>query len=391
MNGTDSLRPQIDRVQSRALIVGILAMLVCVLGAFSHGTQFYHSYLIAFLFWLGIALGCAAVLMLHHLVGGGWGLVIRGFLESGTRTIPLMALLMVPLIFGLPRLYSWTHTAPSTPNSLLHFRQTYLSVPFFIIRACLYFAVWIALAYFLNRRSSEAGSTDDGGALRRLRKLSGPGIALYGLTATFAATDWVMSLEPEWYSTAYGLLFIVGEVLTALAFVIGTAMLLAHREPLVTVISRQRLIDLGNLILTFVMLWAYISFAQFLIIWSGNLPEEISWYRIHFRGGWMAIVIALLLFHFALPFFLLLFRNMKSKARALALIAGAILLVRLADLWWIVTPTFHPGVRLHWMDVLAPVGIGGIWVAIFLRQLKGRPLVPAQADLDNMASISEGD
>ncbi len=390
MNTNEALRPQMDRIQTRALIVGIAASLICVFGAFSDRTQFFRSYLIGFLFWLGVALGCAAILMLHHLVGGGWGLIIRRLLESGTRTTPLMALLMLPLLFGLPELYAWTHAAPVAAGSLLHFKQAYLGATFFIVRACVYFAVWLVFAYFLNRWSSEQDRSDSTSILRRLRALSGPGIVLYCLTATFASVDWVMSLVPEWFSTAYGLLFIVSEVLTALAFVIGAAMLLIGREPLSAVASRQRLLDLGNLILTFVMLWAYIAFTQFLIIWAGNLPEEISWYRIHVRGGWIAIAVVLLLFHFALPFLVLLFRNVKSTVGALATVACAMLVMRLVDIWWVVAPTFQSRIRVHWMDVMAPVAIGGIWIAVFVWQLKGRPLLPLHAVTKNLTHKPEG-
>ncbi len=390
MNTVEALHPHMNRIQSWALGVGLVASLACVVGSFSNGPQFFHSYLIAFLFWLGAALGCAAVLMLHHLVGGGWGLIIRRLLESGTRTIPLMALLMIPLLFGLPQIYGWMQTAPVPPSSLLHFKQTYLGVRFFIIRACIYFAIWLLLAYYLNQWSTRQDRGDGIAMLRRLRVLSGPGLVIYCLTATFASVDWVMSLVPEWFSTAYGLLFIVSEVLTALAFVVGAAMLLVGHEPISKVVSRQRMLDLGNLILAFVMLWAYIAFTQFLIIWAGNLPDEISWYRIHIRGGWIAIVVVLLFFHFALPFFLLLFRNIKGKARYLAAVAVAMLFMRLVDIWWTVEPTFQARIRVHWMDILAPVGIGGIWIAVFVRQLKGKPLLPLNPALEVATHKTEG-
>ncbi len=384
MNRTESMRPDMDRIQRTALIVGIVALLLCIVGAFGNSAQFFHSYLIGFLFWLGAALGCAAVLMLHHLVGGGWGLIIRRLLESGTRTTPLMAVLVIPLFFGLHQLYSWTGTAPAAPDSLMHFRSVYLNVPFFVIRTVAYFAIWLALVYLLNKWSLEQDRTGEPAVLHRLRTLSGPGLVLYCLTATFASVDWLMSFVPDWFSTAYGLLFIVSEVLTALALVIGVAMLLVDREPLAAVVSKQRLLDLGNLILTFVMLWAYIAFTQFLIIWAGNLPEEISWYRVHVRGGWIAVVAALLLFHFALPFVLLLFRYVKGRAKTLAALAFGMLLMRLIDVWWSVEPSFHSRIHLHWMDVLAPVGIGGIWIAVFIWQLKGKPLLPLHPGIEGL-------
>ncbi len=386
MNGTDELRPQMNRVQNRALIVGIVALLACVAGAFSNSSQFFHSYLIAFLFWLGAALGCAAVLMLHHLVGGGWGLIIRRLLESGTRTTPLMALLVIPLLFGLPHLYEWTHAAPAAPGSLQQFKSVYLRAPFFVARTVVYFVIWLTLVYFLNRWSAEQDRTGEPSVLRRLRALSGPGIVIYGLTATFASVDWLMSFVPDWFSTAYGLLFVVSEVLTALALVIAAAMFLVDREPLSGVVSRQRLLDLGNLILTFVMLWAYIAFTQFLIMWAGNLPEEISWYRIHIRGGWIAIVVALLMFHFALPFVLLLFRYVKGKAKTLAALAIGILVIRLMDVWWSVEPSLHTRIHLHWMDILAPIGMGGIWIAVFVWQLKAKPLLPLHPGIEGLVT-----
>ncbi len=376
MNGSEALRPQMDRIQNRALVIGVLALLLCIVGAFSNSRQFFHSYLIGFLFWLGAALGCAAILMLHHLVGGGWGLILRRLLESGTRTTPLMAVLVIPLLFGLPHLYSWTAAAPVDRNSLLHFRSAYLNVTFFVARTITYFVVWLIFAYLLNRWSFEQDRTGEPSVLHRLRVLSGPGIVIYCLTATFASVDWLMSFVPDWFSTAFGLLFIVSQVLTALALVVGIAMLLVNHEPLSNVISRQRLFDLGNLILTFVMLWAYIAFCQFLIIWAGNIPEEISWYRVHIRGGWVAMVAVLMLFHFAVPFVLLFFRKVKAGAKTLAAVAFGLLFMRLVDVWWVVEPTLHAAIRLHWMDILAPVGIGGIWIAVFVWQLKGKPLLP---------------
>ncbi len=384
MNQAAALRPQMDRIQRVSLIIGIVALAACVLGAFGNHKQFWYSYLFAYLFWTGAALGCAAVLMLHHLVGGGWGLIIRRLLESGTRTVPLMAVLIIPILFGLPNLYIWARPSAVAASALLQHKHPYLNVPFFLLRTGIYFAIWLIYVYYLNKWSTEQDRTGEPVLLRRLRVLSGPGEVVYCLTATFASVDWIMSLAPEWYSTAYGLLFIVSQVLTALAFVIGAAMLLIDREPLSTVVSRQRMLDLGNLMLTFVMLWAYIAFTQFLIIWAGNLPDEISWYRLHIRGGWIALVILLLLFHFALPFLLLLFRDVKGRGKTLAAVAGGMLFMRLVDLFWIVEPTAHATFQIHWMDILAPIGIGGIWIAVFVWQLKNRPLLPLHPGLEGL-------
>jgi hypothetical protein len=240
--------------------------------------QLFRSYLIAYLFWFGIALGCLPLLMLHHLVGGAWGFVIRRILEAGTRTLPLMIVLFVPLLLGIHSLYEWSDPEIVARDQILQAKHAYLNVSFFIIRAVVYFAAWIIFAYFLNRWSAEQDATGNPILLRRFQLLSAPGIVVYTLGITFASIDWGMSLEPHWFSTIYGMLFIVGQTLAALAFVIPVAVLLSDSPPASGFMKADVFQDLGNLLLAFVMLWAYISFSQYLIIWAGNLPEEIPWY-----------------------------------------------------------------------------------------------------------------
>ncbi len=377
MNHGSSVRPQLDAIQHRALIVGLGGLALCLAGALLNSEQFFRSYLLAYLFWIGIALGSLAIVMLHHLVGGGWGSVIRRLLESGTRTLPLMALLFIPLLFGLHDLYIWARPEAVAADALLQHKGLYLNVPFFVVRSVLYFVAWIGAAIFLNRWSLEQDRTGEPALTRRLRLLSGPGLALYGLTVTFASIDWAMSLEPLWFSTIYGMLFIVGQGLTTLAFVIAATVLLADREPLSKVISPTHLHDLGNLLLSFIILWAYIAFSQYLIIWSGNLPEEIPWILRRTTGGWEWIGLFLVPLHFVLPFLLLLSRGTKRSARMLLRVALVVFLMRIVDLFWIVAPAFHPtGLAVHWMDLAALIGVGGIWIAVFVRQLKGRSLLP---------------
>jgi hypothetical protein len=258
----------------------------------------------------------------------------------------------------------------------------YLNVRFFVGRTILYFAIWLVLAYFLNRWSAEQDRTGSPDVLKRLRALSAPGLVLYVLTATFASFDWAMSLEPHWFSTAYGALFVVGQVLSALAFAIAVTMIFSEHEPIAGVINKKRLNDLGNLLLAFVLLWAYIAFSQFLIIWAGNLPEEITWYVHRLAGGWAVIAVILLIFHFALPFLILLSRAVKRKARTLGIVAAALFVIRLLDLFWTVVPVDGKGtLRASWMDAAAPVGMGGIWLALFVWQLKNRPLLPVNDPL----------
>ena len=269
--------------------------------------------------------------------------------------------------------------APGAGGSdpLLQGKSGYLNVTFFLVRAGLYFAVWLLVARLLNRWSLEQDDIREPAYSRRLENLSRGGLLLYGLTMTFASVDWVMSLEPHWFSTIYGILFVGGQVLSAFAFVIPVLLLLSDRPPLSEIISADLFHDLGKLLLAFIMLWAYFSFSQLLIIWSGNLPEEIPWYLNRLHGGWQWIGVGQIVLHFALPFLVLLSRDLKRNGRLLALLAVAVVGMRFVDLYWLVTPSFEPGhLSVHVLDLLTLVGVGGVWLATFLWQLQGRPLMP---------------
>jgi hypothetical protein len=373
-----TLPPEMQRFQQRAFIVGLVALLVCIIGAVFNPAQFFRSYLLAYTYWLGVVLGCLAIVMIYHLTGGAWGLATRRLLESATRTLPVMILLFAPVAFGTSDLYVWTRPDIVAGDALLQHKAAYLNVPFFLVRAALYFLAWCSLAYFLNTWSLEEDQrADDPRPTRRMQTLSGPGLVVYFLTFTFAAVDWLMSLEPHWYSTIFGAVLMMGQGINGFALVIITAALLADRQPLAEVLTPAHFQALAGLLLSFVMLWAYMAFAQWLLIWSGNLPEENFWYVHRLSGGWKWIGLLLILVHFALPFLLLLSRDLKRNARALSAVAAALMIMRLIDLFWIIEPTFHPtGFYLHWMDVVAPIGLGGIWLAMFTSQLGERPLVP---------------
>jgi hypothetical protein len=367
----------LHRVRRAALLAGIAGAIACVAGAVVTPAQFLRSYLVAYLFWVGVPLGCLAILMINYVTGGAWGAVIRRILESGTRTLPLMALLFLPVAFGVRELYEWARPEHVAHDAALQGKAVYLNVPFFLGRAALYFTTWIVVARFLNRWSLAQDDTDDPWPARWLEQLSRGGLLLLGLTMTFAAVDWAMSLEPHWFSTIYGVLFMGGSVLSAFAVAIPVAALLASRRPLADVIRPAQFHDLGNLLLAFVMLWAYFAFSQFLIIWSANLPEEIPWYLRRIRGGWQYVVVLVVLFHFALPFFVLLSRDVKRRAGRLAMLSLGLVVVRMLDVFWLVMPAFSPGrLTVHGLDVAALVGVGGLWVATFLWQLETRPLVP---------------
>lgn len=367
----------VQRLQQRALIVGVVFALLFAMGFFLDRRQFFHSYLYAFSFWVGISIGSLALLMLQHLTGGGWGLVIRRVLEAATQTLPLMLILFAPILLGARSIYRWTDAAEVASHPVLAGKAKYLNLPFFTVRAVSFFAVWITLAFFLNRWSKLQDKTAERQYAKRMTTLSGPGMVLLIFAVTFASIDWFMSLEPEWYSTIYGFIFLASWTLSALAFVVAVMAALAGHEPMNRIVAQLHFHDLGKLLLAMVMLWSYFAFSQFLIVWSGNLPEEIHWYLPRINGAWGVIALAVIVLHFAFPFLFLLSRSFKRNAGKLVIVAVLILLMRLFDLFWTLVPSFT-GEHFHisWMDIVAPIGMGGLWLAAFARALSQRPLIP---------------
>jgi len=375
MNG-DAIHSRLGNFQKNALIAGVIALALCFIGAFFNARQFFISYLFAYLFWAGIAFGSLQFLMLHHLTGGLWGWPVRRFFEAAIMTLPLLALLFVPLCFGLHSLYEWTDPHAVAANPILHHRRFYMNAPGFILRAAFFFGLWIFFARALNRWSFAQDETTGIEPTRKLRTLSGPGIVIYPVTATFVLTDWVLSLEPDWYSTMFLVLIIIGQMLTGLVFAICLLAALRQEKPYAGLVTEKHFHHLGTLLFAFVMLWTYMGYGQLLIIYSGNLPHEIVWYLHRIAGNWKIVVWFLFLFHFLIPFFLLLSRDVKEKAIALAMIASVVLFAHLVDNYWLVAPSFfRRGVALHWLSFAAPVGIGGVWLAAFCARLKSRPLL----------------
>jgi hypothetical protein len=381
------------RVVMPALAVGVLALAACVVGALGNPDQFFRSYLLAFTFWNGLTVGSMAVLMLQYLTGGAWGIAIRRELEAATRTLPLTILAFLPILFGAHRLYEWTHPDAVAHDEILRKKTLYLNLPFFTVRAFVAFAAWMAMAYFLNRLSLRQDVQPGKDVDRRLALLSGGGLVVYALTVTWTSVDWVMSLEPHWYSSMYGVLYMVGFALGALALAAIAVVKLSGREAggdapatfagtepatsLSEFVGPRIRHDLGKMLFAFTMLWGYVTFSQYLIIWMGNLPEEISWYLARFRGGWGVIAWAVLLLHFAVPFLLLLSRRANRNPRMLVFSAGILFLMRFVNDAWMVIPAFSPAVlRIHWMDLVAPIGLGGLWIAFYARNLTARPLLP---------------
>lgn len=376
--------------RTRAGIVGILGVIALIAGWVLSPAQFYRSYLWSYIFYVGLSLGCLAWLMCQYHSGGAWGVVIRRPAEAATRTLPLLALLFIPIAIGIPSLYQWPHADIVARDAILKNKQVYLNVPFFLIRAAVYFAGWIYLSWYLNRWSVREDAEGPQVAHRKMTRMSGPGLVFWGFSITFMGIDWVMSIDPHWFSTMFGLLFVAGQGLSALAFLITLMVLLSYFRPLSDILTPRHLHDLGKLLLANVMVWAYFSFSQFLIIWAGNLPDEIPWYLERMRGGWQYIGLALIFGHFALPFALLLSRDLKRNFKLLAGIAVFILCMRFIDLYWYVAPDFLKGsVGVSWLDFAGIIGIGGIWLAYFLTQLEKRPILPLN-DIHLVETLEHG-
>jgi hypothetical protein len=369
--------PELAGLQRRLLIAGAVGAAVSLVGAYTDIRQFMQSYLMAYMLCLGVTLGCLALGMVHQLSGGAWGVVIRRPIGAATRTLPVMTGLFLPIALGMRALYVWTNAGLVAHDEILQHKQVYLNTPFFLIRAAIYFAVWNALAYFLNSWSLRQDQTADEKLARRMQMLSGGGLLAYGFTITFASFDWLMSLEPHWFSTIYGVLVMGGQGLSALAFLIIVLVWLSRRAPLDRIVVPAHFHDLGNLMLAFVMLWAYFSFSQYLIIWSGNLPAEIAWYMHRLETGWRAVGITLIVGHFVVPFVVLLSRQVKRQPDLLLKVAVFVLLARSIDLFWLIAPEFHQhGIAVSWLDVVLPLALGAIWVGCFIRQLRGRAILP---------------
>lgn len=363
--------------RQRFLIFGGVAAAACAIGAFVDPPQFLHSYLWSYMFFLGLALGSMALVMLQYLTGGAWGIVIRRTAEAASRTLPVLALLFVPILIGIPVLYPWSHPELVARDEVLRHKHLYLNLPFFMVRVVLYFGGWILFSRLLDKWSGRQDETGSRPLQRRLQLLSGPGILWWGLSVTFMSIDWIVSLDPHWFSTIFGLLIMAGQGLNALAFLITVTVILSNRRPLADVITPRHLHDLGKLMLAMVMVWAYFSFSQFLIIWAGNLAEEIPWYVARLNGGWQYVALMLVFLHFALPFALLLSREIKRSRELLTGVAAVILVMRLVDLYWLVMPEFRKNsFGISWLDIAAPVALGGIWLWYFAAQLNKRPLLP---------------
>lgn len=369
-----------SRPATVALVLGALGLIAAVVGAFFGAEAFFQSYLFAFLFWLGLALGCLVLLAVNHMGGGSWGAVIRRPLEAGVAVLPVMALFFIPLLFGMNLLYVWTDASYLATHPTVEAKTAYLNTPFFILRAVVYFGLWILAAVVYLRQSArqDDDAANSGRIGYRLKSLSGFWIVIYVITMTFAGIDWAMSLTPVWWSGIYSVILMISQAIVAIAFIITIMVYLASRNATVNeLLTAKRLQDLGNFLMAFIMFWAYTSMSQLIIQWSNNVVETNTWYVARLGPEWVAVGIFLLFFGFFAPFGILFSRWVKRKRRALVLMALWAILVQAVNLFWFIIPTYErTGAQVTWLDIALLVGIGGIWLFAYFRSLGSRPILP---------------
>src|SRR5580704_467780 len=373
--------PIVKTIGQRSLIVGVVFGLIALILAFLRPEQFFRAYLLGFMCWLGVSLGSMAILMIRHLTGGGWGMVIRRILGAAMRTLPLLAILFIPIFFGMHHLYIWDRPLDQVTDKHLHdhlvdITKTYLTPGGFIYRAIFYFAIWNLLSFLLSKWSKETDHPGSPDHTDRFKAVAGPGLILYGFTISFAAIDWVMSLDPSWISTIFGLVSLIGEVLSAMCFAVVVERILFNYKPMSEMLKPDFVHDHGKWMLAFTMVWAYFNYSQWLIIWAGNLPSEITYYMRRLNGGWEYLGLVIVIFHFAVPFSILLSRSFKRDIHRLVWLAAWLLLMRYVDMFWIIEPNFSKTLCVTLADVVVPIALAGIWLSYFFYNLGGLPLLP---------------
>ena len=390
MTNAESLPPEAARIMRLSFVAGAAGLALCAIGWIFSADAFYRAYLYAYLLFLGITLGSMAWIMIYHLVGSGWGRALQRVAEAAALNLPLMFILFIPFFFGLKRLFPWADSHTVLVDAVVRHKAKYLNPAAWSIRAVVYFALWTGMTLQLTADSRRYDLNGRTRTAERMRSLSAIGLVIYMFSMSLAGIDWIMSREPHYYSTIFGFILVVGHALSGLLVLVITVTLLLGREPLRSFVTRAHFNDLGNLMLTCVILWAYLAFAQFLISWTGNIQEEVKWYWLRTQGvnGFFACVLIVL--HFFVPFLLLLSKDIKRDPKFLARLAGGLLCLRVIDIYWMVVPTGAPMVSFnrYWLNLAAPIGIGGIWLAAFIWQLGRRPLL-AVAEYEEASPSAE--
>jgi hypothetical protein len=378
---------EIEGLRLPLLGLGGIALVAWMVGLYFDPEQALRSWLLGFIFWGGLCFGSIGLLMLQYMTGGAWGVVLRRIFEAASRTLPVVALCFLPLALGVyfHKVYEWT-TFPPTDHAI-EARGIFLLPWTWILRSIVYFVLFWVMAQLLNDWSARQDRTDNyedaATLLARMSRFSGPAMVFWALTVTFAAVDWTLTMDPHFFSTIWGLLFVIGWGLASLSFGAIILAYLSDKRPMDEVLGKRHFHDIGKLMLAMVMVWAYFNLSQWLIVWSGNIPEETEWYLTRMESGWFWIGVLLILFHFAAPFLILLQQDFKRKPKLLATLAIFILLMRAFDYFFLTGPT--PRINPHghqgafivsWMDFVAPIAVGGIWLWFFFGQLRSRPVVP---------------
>ena len=368
-----------NRIPAIGAGVAVVGAAGCALLGVSNPKQFFFSWLVAFVFFLSLALGALFFVLIQYAAQGAWGIVLRRAGETIFALIPLMAVLFVPLVFGIHDLYEWSHHEAVAQDALLQWKAPFLNVPFFLIRAIIYFAVWSFIAVMYYRVSSRQDVTGDAASSARLRRLAGPCIIVLAITQTFASIDWIMSLTPHWYSTMFGVYFFAGSFVGFIALLSLLAVSMRGSGLLDAAITPEHLHDVGKFLFAFTCFWAYIGFSQFFLVWYANLPEETVWFKARLEGSWKAVSILLAVGHFVAPFLYLMGRAVKRKGWSLALGGAWLLTMHFVDLYWQIMPTLHPqGLRPSLLDVAALLTVGGCFVGAAGWLMRRQALVPVR-------------
>ena len=359
-----------------ALIIGTLALLAQLAFAFIDPLHATRGYLIGWYFCTGAALGAMGMVMMHHLTAGDWGWPVRRLGEAAGMTLPLLAIAYIPIAVGIKQVYPWASAATTAAEPLLRHRHFFFNTPFVVGRTAIYFAIWITLAFLLRRWSLRQDSVGGEALLVRMRRLSALGIVIYFLTMSLASMDWIASREVDWYTSTFGFVTITGQAVTGLCVLIITLAIIRHVPALRGLIFDKATHDLGNLLMVCVVLWAYVSFFQFLVIYTGNTQEDLIWFHHRESAGWQWVGRGLIFLHFSIPFVLLLFQNAKRDLRILAAIAAWVLIMRMMDAIWSFVPSnLEQSPRgVHWLDFTGLIGVCGVWWSYFAWQAGRWPL-----------------